>query len=84
MYPYKIRKTMKERNKPDADLANVAYELSSKGRNTILTTKLPGMQQANHYLTENNNNNKENIMRMFTFPKHQFQEKWKPHCNQTL
>lgn len=79
MYPYKIRKTMKERNKPDADLANVAYELSSKGRNTILTTKLPGMQQANHYLTENNNNNKENIMRMFTFPKHQPQ-----NCNQTL
>lgn len=52
---------MKERNKPDADLANVAYELSSKGRNTILTTKLPGMQQANHYLTENNNNNKETL-----------------------
>lgn len=37
---------MKKRNKPDADLANVAYELSSKGRNTILTTKLPGLQQS--------------------------------------
>lgn len=31
----------KDSNKPDADLANVEYELSSKGRNTNLTTKLP-------------------------------------------
>lgn len=30
-----------ERNKPEANLAKVAKELSSKGRNTILTTKLP-------------------------------------------
>lgn len=35
-------KETKERWKPDADLAKVAYELSSKGRNTSLTTKLPG------------------------------------------
>lgn len=26
---------------PEADLANVAYELSSKGKKTSLTTKLP-------------------------------------------
>jgi len=38
-----IKKT-NERNKPDADLANVAYELSSNGRNTNLTTKLPGYE----------------------------------------
>lgn len=36
-----IDEKIKKRNKPDADLANVAYELSSKGRNTNLTTKLP-------------------------------------------
>lgn len=34
-----------ERSKPEADLANVTYELSSKGRNTNLTTKLPGLHE---------------------------------------
>lgn len=44
---FSVQKTFKEqeRNKPDADLANVAKELSSKGRNTILTTKLPEICQ---------------------------------------
>ena len=30
-----------EKQKPDAPLAKVAYEISSKGENTNLTTKLP-------------------------------------------
>ena len=31
----------KKKNKPDANLAKVAYELSSKGRKINLTTRLP-------------------------------------------
>ena len=38
LYHTKLRK----RSKPDANLAKVVYELSSKGRNTMRTTKLPG------------------------------------------
>lgn len=37
-----VKRTNEKRNKPDADLENVAYELSSNGRNTNLTTKLSG------------------------------------------
>lgn len=39
----------KERVEPDEDLANVAYELSSNGRNTNLTTRLPGIKKFNKY-----------------------------------
>lgn len=39
----------KERVEPDEDLANVAYELSSNGRNTNLTTRLPGIKKFSKY-----------------------------------
>lgn len=38
-----VKRTNEERNKPDADLENVACELSLNGRNTNLTTKLPNL-----------------------------------------
>jgi len=38
-----IKGEQNKRIQPEADLAKTAYELSSKGRNTILTTKLPGI-----------------------------------------
>lgn len=38
-----VKRTNEERNKPDADLENVACELSLNGRFTNLTTKLPNL-----------------------------------------
>lgn len=35
------------RNEPDADLANVANALSSNGRKTSLTTRLPSIDKMN-------------------------------------